>query len=431
MGTTIAGNQHIGSNYAQYQYLWKPGSGGDYGTVELYEEDRIFVYQFNPIYDQRDDGVLSVEFYYYYRKPTSEKFYEYCYYAEDFYIYPFLAWYDEDGEDGGAWGGIMTFDSQKISLVGRDTGWIHVTLHVEEYIWGRFTNNGKTFDNTIYIGVYSPILVLNWDTSSANVSGGVVPYEIFWNFDEYEDDTVYDLMTGGYLEDCYDGRRQINDYPSFYITYRDVTPESFNYAVTEQAVMNVTSGITKKAIFKKLMAEIKEACGTPTRKLLAKRNAGIEAVSYADSFRHNQIFKRLFSEALNTQSLLRRNNCMNLALSSAAIAADEKANRMLFFRGNQSESIALDSYERRIDYTRLLEPDPNIESFVERKQQLFRNAESQSLFEALPFASRLFFRTVQTVLSFWDWVRGKIREANNVVTLFCPVYLEIELECKI
>ena len=70
MGTTIAGNQHIGSNYAQYQYLWKPGSGGDYGTVELYEEDRIFVYQFNPLYDQRDDGVLAVEFYYYYRKPT-------------------------------------------------------------------------------------------------------------------------------------------------------------------------------------------------------------------------------------------------------------------------------------------------------------------------------------------------------------------------
>ena len=179
------------------------------------------------------------------------------------------------------------------------------------------------------------------------------------------------------------------------------------------------------------MAEIKEACGTPNRKLLAKRNAGIEAVSYEDSFRHNQIFKRLFSEVLNTQSLLRRNNFMNLALSSAAIAADEKANRMLFFRGNQSESIALDSFERRIDYTRLLEPDPNIESFVERKQQLFRNAESQSMFEALPFASRLFFRTVQTVLSFWDWVRGKIREANNVVTLFCPVYLEIELECKI
>ena len=45
--------------------------------------------------------------------------------------------------------------------------------------------------------------------------------------------------------------------------------------------------------------------------------------------------------------------------------------------------------------------------------------------------SIFFNRTVQTVLSLWDWIRGKIREANNVVTLFCPIDLEIELECRI
>ena len=44
---------------------------------------------------------------------------------------------------------------------------------------------------------------------------------------------------------------------------------------------------------------------------------------------------------------------------------------------------------------------------------------------------RLFFRTVQTVMTFWDWQRGKIREANNVVTFFCPIHLEIEMECRI
>ena len=45
--------------------------------------------------------------------------------------------------------------------------------------------------------------------------------------------------------------------------------------------------------------------------------------------------------------------------------------------------------------------------------------------------SIFFCRTIQTVLSLWDWIRGKIREANNVVTLFCPVDLEVELECKL
>ena len=431
MGTTIAGNQHIGSNYAQYQYLWKPGSSGDYGTVELYEENRIFVYQFNPIYDQRDDGVLAVEFYYYYRKPTSEKFYEYCYYAEDFYIYPFLAWYDEDGEDGGAWGGIMTSDSQKISLVGRDTGWIHVTLHVDEYIWGRFTNNGRTFDNTIYIGVYSPILVLNWDTSSANVSGGVVPYEIFWNFDEYEDDTVYDLMTGGYLEDCYDGRRQINDYPSFYITYRDVTPESFAYAVNEAAVMNVSSGITKKANFKKLLSEIKAACATDNRKLIAQRASGIENVTASDSHFWQTIFKRLFSDSANSISSNNRKHSMYKGLEAFSAAEDLQNNHLLFFRGTSSENLVADSTSKKLCYLKLLSPDPKVESDVVRKQVLFRTADSEIDFTARPFASRLFFRAVQSMAGFWDWIRGKIREANNVVTFFCPIHLEIEMECRI
>lgn len=431
MGTTIAGNQHIGSNYAQYQYLWKPGSGGDYGTVELYEEDRIFVYQFNPLYDQRDDGVLAVEFYYYYRKPTSEKFYEYCYHAEDFYIYPFLAWYDEDGEDGGAWGGITTIDSQKISLVGRESGWIHVTLHVDEYIWGRFTNNGKTFDNTIYIGVYSPILVLNWDTSSANASGGVVPYEIFWNFDDYEDDTVYDLMTGGYLEDCYEGRRQINDYPSFYITYRDVTPESFNYAVNEQSVVNVSSGVARKTVLKKLMAEIKNIIGTAGRHQLHKRNAGVSALDASDSFAKRVYFARLLSETKSMATLLSRKHFMTRQFNDVFEPVAFRNYKRLLFRSGDDALEPADSIRKTLSWKRLLEIEAEIETEVIRKQVAFRNNLDEVQLAGLPFASRLFFRAVQTVMSFWDWLRGKIREANNVVTLFCPISTEIELECRI
>ncbi|MGN0737086.1 hypothetical protein [Treponema porcinum] len=431
MGTTIAGNQHIGSNYAQYQYLWKPGSGGDYGTVELYEEDRIFVYQFNPIYDQRDDGVLAVEFYYYYRKPTSEKFYEYCYHAEDFYIYPFLAWYDEDGEDGGAWGGITTIDSQKISLVGRESGWIHVTLHVDEYIWGRFTNNGKTFDNTIYIGVYSPILVLNWDTSSANASGGVVPYEIFWNFDEYEDDTVYDLMTGGNLEDCYEGRRQINDYPSFYITYRDVTPESFNYAVNEQSVVNVSSGVARKTVLKKLMSEIKAITGTAGRHQLHKRNAGVSALGASDSFAKRVYFARLLSETKSMATLLSRKHFMTRQFNDVFEPVAFRNYKRFLFRSGDENLIAADTYERKLAWKRQLDLNPSILTEVVRSGESFRGAIDVLEVSALPFASRLFFRTVQTVVGFWDWLRGKIREANNVVTLYSPMDLEITLESKI
>ena len=57
--------------------------------------------------------------------------------------------------------------------------------------------------------------------------------------------------------------------------------------------------------------------------------------------------------------------------------------------------------------------------------------EDEAEIEARPFVSRIFFRTVETVMSLWDWLRGKIRESNNVVTFFCPIATEITLECKI
>ena len=511
MGTTIAGNQHIGTNYKKLQYIWAPGLGGDNAEVELYEEDRIFVYQFNPSYDQRDDGVLAIEFYYYYRKPTTNEFWTYCYDADYYYIFPFLAWYDDTSADGGKWGGLITYDSEKISLVGRDTGWIHVTLHVDEYIWGRFTNNGRTYDNTIYIGIYSPIPVFVWDVSPSGLN--VTPYEILWDFEEYEDEPIYDLITGGSLEDCYWKRNVIQDYPTFYITYRDVTPESFAYSVNEAAVMNVTSGITKKANFKKMLAEIKAACATDNRKLIAKRNGGRDSFTITTATSRKEIFKRSFAENKNAVSVQTRKqrvyksitetadidslenrklgiklssfsenliptsiisrmlgikkNCSSIVrgtssfirkleyirnnltdnlisvssilrshhlkteASSILVFDDEHESRMFYNRLADSENLITDSSERKIDWKRLMEIMPDVETEVLRKQVLFRSAESESNFTARPFASRLFFRTVQTVMSFWDWLRGKIREANNVVTFFCPIDLDITMECRI
>ena len=515
MGTTIAGNQHIGTNYLKNQYIWAPGLGGKTADVELYEEDRIFVYQFNPPYDQRDDGVLAIEFYYYYRKPTTSDFWNYCYDPDYFYIFPFIAAYNDDSRWGkvGKWENLVTIDSNKISLVGRETGWIHVTLHVEEYIWGRFTNNGNTYENPLYIGIYSPIPVFCWDTSPANTTGGIVPYELLWDFEEYEDYTVYELITQGYLEDCYYGRKQINEYPTFYITFRDVTPESFNYSVTETAVMNVTSGITKKAFFKKLLAEIKAACATDNRKLIAKRNGGRDSFSINTANSRKEIFKRSFSESNNavsvhtrkqslfksiaetpdivslenrklgiklmpfseiltpvsepirmlgikklctsvarsTSSFLRRlcyirnnltenlhpvsflfrSNHLKTEASSSLVLDDEHNSRMFFNRLGLSEYQISDSSERKVVWKRLLEIPPDVESEVIRKQVLFRFMMSESDFTARPFASRLFFRTVQSVANFWDWLRGKIREANNVKSFYCPIWTEIEMECRI
>lgn len=71
------------------------------------------------------------------------------------------------------------------------------------------------------------------------------------------------------------------------------------------------------------------------------------------------------------------------------------------------------------------------EETVTRWGESFRGFTDEIEIEALPFASRLFFRTIQTVMGLWDWLRGKIREANNVVTLYSPMDLKITLESKI
>ena len=552
MGTTIAGNQHIGSNYKKKQYIWKQGLGGINAEVELYEQDRIFVYQFNPPYDQRDDGVLAVEFYYYYRKPTTNEFWTYCYDPNSYYIYPFLAWYDNKAADGGKWGGISTTDSAKISLAGRDSGWIHVTLHVDEYIWGRYTSNGKTYDNPIYAGIYSPLPVFCWDTSSS-YGQNVTPYEINWNFEEYEDESVYDLLTGGYLEDCYDSRSRINDYPTFYITYRDVTPESIAYCVNETAVMNVSSSLSKKANFKKMLAEIKAACDADSRTLAAKRNGGRDLFSISANSSKKENFKRSFfendnavcvqtkkqslfksiienpdimswegrklgikktcasslkstcvqtrkqslfknitekpdvisrenrklgiklsafyenlipssnayrmlaikktfasiaqstssfvrrlwfirnkqTEFLQPVSLLSRKNHLKTDAFSSLLFDDEHNSRMFFYRPKVSENQVTDGTDRKADWKRRLEFSTDVETEAVRKQVLFHFEKSESAFATRAFASRLFFRTVQSIVSFWDWLRGKIREANNVVTFFCPINLKINFECRI
>ena len=104
---------------------------------------------------------------------------------------------------------------------------------------------------------------------------------------------------------------------------------------------------------------------------------------------------------------------------------------MFFNRLGLSEYQISDSSERKVVWKRLLEIPPDVESEVIRKQVLFRSMMSESDFTARPLASRLFFRTVQSVASFWDWLRGKIREANNVKSFYCPIWTEIEMECRI
>ena len=122
---------------------------------------------------------------------------------------------------------------------------------------------------------------------------------------------------------------------------------------------------------------------------------------------------------------------MKIAYSDGFSFSDSLQQLFLIIRSVFSTGGALDSSSHIADYKRLPESVVDNEELVIRSGDNFRSFTDELDFEALPFVSRLFFRTVQTVMSFWDWLRGKIREANNVVTFFCSIDLEIKLECKI
>lgn len=122
---------------------------------------------------------------------------------------------------------------------------------------------------------------------------------------------------------------------------------------------------------------------------------------------------------------------MKVEYSDGFSFSDSLQQLLLIIRSVFSSGDVLDSSSHIADYKRLPESVVDDEELVLCSGENFRSFTDEIDFEALPFASRLFFRTVQTVMGIWDWPRGKIREANNMKSFYCPIWIEIEMECRI
>ena len=112
-------------------------------------------------------------------------------------------------------------------------------------------------------------------------------------------------------------------------------------------------------------------------------------------------------------------------------ASDIASKLLLLIRGCFSSKDCSDTVERKACYHKVIENTFENKESLSRFGESFRSFEEELSVDALPFASRLFYRAVESFMSFWDWLRGKIREANNVLTLYCPIADEITLDCKI
>lgn len=443
MAKVTVGNTHIGTNYLTSQYIMQ-GRTFIKADIEVIETDGMLVYEYSPPHDQKDDGKYTIEFYYYYRKPTSDIFYSNFYKPSDFYIVPIISQVDNDYSPMGT----LCWDADKISLVGRESGWIHVTLHADEQIWGSCIYNGKHLENPLYIGIYSPILTACWDNTGPE---NITPYTLYFDLEEaFGDNDYYEHYFGGEIADGWLRRKRYSGYPSIYITYQDDQIDSFDYKVEVQGSVKPVSILTNKSKFVRNLKKqllIKEIMN---RKTILKRSMSeelviqelkktvhgivleiIEELEIEDKNQNSLLIKRLMNEAAKVTDIIKRELRMYVSFKNG-ITFDSDAIRNLLVTRVFSENIeSQDLFQRVIEYKRKLETVPGINTTVERWGNSFRSTEDEIPITAVSFASRLFFRTVETVLSLWDWLRGKIRETNNIVSFYCPIDLEIEIEARI
>ena len=351
-------------------------------------------------------------------------------------------------DDGNFWS-LGTIDQKKISLVGRNDGWIHVTLHLDEYMWGTFTgNSGVVYENTWYFGIYSPLLNFCWDYTS-KVNG--TPYQLEWEcWYTFKDYNYFDHIADGEFGDAYTERYELPFYPSFYYTYKDITIDSIAYKTAAKSTANVTSKLIHNSKFIKFVKEKAAMAETIKRQSKLKRQLAesfalkelktamhrivleiIDDFKIDESANNSRLIKRLMSEASYVTDLLKRQLKIFARIDSDVLFDSEVIRKLLIRRFSADDVEIKDLFEKQLDYSRLIRLAPVIKTETKRKSELFRFTNDESDITARPYASRLFFRVCSTVVTFWDFLRGKIREANNIVSLYCPIDLEIELECKI
>ena len=226
--------------------------------------------------------------------------------------------------------------------------------------------------------------------------------------------------------------------------------ESVAYTRTVLGNVRAATGNSRKLAWKRTVPTSGNLTALFTRKSAWKRNATSSGHLTSAGFGSNHLFraardsksfsdssdKRIFffrhhedQKEITTKSY--RSNRIKFETSDGFSFGDSLQQLLLIIRSVFSSGGALDSSSHIADYKRLPEAIVDDEELIIRSGDNFRSFSDEVDFEDLPFASRLFFRTVQTVMNIWDWLRGKIRETNNVLTFFCPIDLEITMECRI
>lgn len=381
----------------------------------------------------KNSQTTTVSFKYYYYAPTTDWYWAYNYSTPYSSIIPLVYSCDSNWNLTECLNQSLT----ETSMTNQSNGWKTLTATLK-----RKLKQGER----IFCGLYGDVLGFAVLDETDSDTTNCFQYYTLEKRRNYSSQIAY-ISSSNFLS----RQRFLNsDYEvCLYIEYENEI-ESVAYTRTVIGNVRASTGNSRKMIWKRTLRPGGNVSSYLSRKSVWKRNTSSSGTVASASQRHN-LLKRgsasgfsvttensnriLFFRFLEgSSSLISRASraCrMKIENSDDFSLSDSLQQLLLIIRSCFSSAESTESLRLKADYKRMPESVVDDEESIIRWGESYRSFADEVEFEARPFASRLFFRTVQTVMGLWDWVRGKIREANNVITLFSPIYTEITLESKI
>ena len=339
---------------------------------EIVDEEDVFGYR---AIVPKNSNSTTVTIYYYYLAPTSEWYWDYTYGDPYKPIIPVVFATDS------SWNLTQCLNASfyEFSLTGQSNGWkaLNVTL-TRKLVEGEH----------IFFGVYSDLLGY---VATGEVEDGDTTMSYFYWTRAKRRDYASQIAYLSSPEFINQQRKIFCDWEMCVYMQYENEPDGFFY--TRSVLENIG------------------ALSSFSGRSLGVKRTMLNTTTLSDS-----AYRSLRKIILKTENVGFRDTVQKLLLLL----------RNCFSTGDFTETIT-----KKSDFKRLTESTLENEETIIRGGENYRTYTDEADIEAIPFASRIFYRTVATVISLWDWLRGKIREANNVMTLFCPIATEIELECRI
>lgn len=337
---------------------------------EIVDEQDIFCYR---TIVPKNSNSTSVTIYFYYYAPTSEWYWDYVYGVPYKPIIPVVFATDSNWTLTQC----LNVNFEEVNLNGRSNGWVSMNVNLTRKLL-----EGER----IIFGVYSDILGYVGDYIDDPDTTMCYFYWSRARRRDYSSQIAY-LSSTEFLQ-----RQQgiFSDYEiCIYMEYEN-EPDGFFYT------RSVLGNVGAAAVF--------------TNISLRAHRAMVNTAAMSDS--SNRILSKII-------------------LKSESIGLTDAVQKLLLLlRSCFSQSGSTDILKRKAGFKKSISSSVDNEEEVLRLGENYRSFTDEAEIEARPFASRIFYRAVETVMSFWDWLHGKIREANYVVSFFTPVKLKIILDGK-